>query len=94
MQENIISSITESGLALLYYTAGNYSERKEMLCNALEQFNENPFPVVRCGYLLVNKKIIRKEPNQEFEIVEAKKYFEDVINLIDKKDQLADKDFQ
>ena len=65
-----------------------------MLCSALEKFNENSFALVQCGYLLVNKKIVRKEPKQEFDIVEAKKNFGDVINLIDKKDQFADKDFQ
>ena len=65
-----------------------------MLCIALEKFNENSFALVQCGYLLVNKKIVRKEPKQEFDIVEAKKNFGDVINLIDKKDQFANKDFQ
>ena len=59
-----------------------------MLYSALEKFNENSFALVQCGYLLVNKKIIRKEPKQEFEIVEAEKNFGDVINLIDKKDNL------
>lgn len=58
-----------------------------MLCSALEKFNENSFALVQCGYLLVNKKIVRKEPKQEFDIVEAKKNFRNVINLIDKKDQ-------
>ncbi|HEX5187578.1 MAG TPA: hypothetical protein VFV86_11875 [Nitrososphaeraceae archaeon] len=48
-----------------------------MLCGALEKFNENSFALVQCGYLLVNKKIIRKEPKQEFDIVEAKKNFGD-----------------
>ena len=93
MEKNIITSITESGLALLYCIAGNYSEHKEMLCTALEIFNKNSFALVRCGYLLVSKKIVRKEPKQKFDIVEAK-YFGDEIDLIDKKDQYADKDFQ
>ena len=57
-----------------------------MFCTALEKFNQYSFPLIRCGYLLVNRKIIRKEPKQEFDIVEAKKYFGDVIDLIDKKD--------
>ena len=48
-----------------------------MLRSALEKFNENSFAIVQCGYLLVNKKIIRKEPKQEFDIVEAKKNFGD-----------------
>ncbi|WP_458721380.1 hypothetical protein [Candidatus Nitrosocosmicus sp. R] len=64
-----------------------------MLCSALEKFNENSFALVQCGYSLVNKKIVRKEPKQEFDIVEAKN-FGDVIHPIDKKDQSADKDFQ
>jgi len=38
-----------------------------MLSRALEKFNENSFALVQCGYLLVNKKIIRKEPKQEFD---------------------------
>ena len=59
-----------------------------MLCRALEILNENSFALVQCGYLLVNRKIIRKEPKQEFDIVEAKKNFGVLINLIDKKDQL------
>jgi len=57
-----------------------------MLCTALAIFNENSFALVQCGYLLVNKKIVSKEPKQEFDIVEANKHFGDVINLIDKKD--------
>ena len=56
-----------------------------MFCTALEKFNQNSFPLIRCGYLLVNRKIIRKERKQEFDIVEAKKYFGDVIDLIDKE---------
>ncbi len=48
-----------------------------MLCTALEKFNEIPFALVRCGYSLVNKKIVRKEPRQEFDIVEVKKNFGD-----------------
>ena len=64
-------------MALLYYIAGNYVEHKEMLCSALEKFNVNSYALVQCGYLLVNKKIIRKEPKQEFDIVEAKKNFGD-----------------
>ena len=71
---------------LLFYSAGNYVKHKEMLCRALEILNENSFALVQCGYLLVNKKIVRKEPKQEFDIVEANKHFGDVINLIDKKD--------
>ena len=59
-----MGSIIESGLSLLYYIAGNYVEHKEMLCNALEKFNENSFALVQCGYLLVNKKTVRKEPNK------------------------------
>ena len=71
---------------LLFYSAGNYVKHKEMFCSASEKFNENSFALAQCGYILVNKKIIRKEPKQEFDIVEAKKNFGDVINLIDKKD--------
>jgi hypothetical protein len=32
-----------------------------MLCSALQKFNENSFALVQCGYLLVNKKIVKKE---------------------------------
>jgi len=39
----MIGSIAESGLASLYYIAGNYVEHKGMLCGALEKFNENSF---------------------------------------------------
>ena len=77
MQKNIIGSVIKSGLALLYYIAGNYVKHKEMLSRALEKFNENSFALVQCGYLLVNKKIVRKEPKQEFDIGEAKKNFGD-----------------
>jgi hypothetical protein len=56
-----------------------------MFCTALEKFNQYSFPLIRCGYLLVNRKIIRKERKQEFDIGEAKKYFGDVIDLIDKE---------
>ena len=52
---------------LLFYSAGNYVKHKEMFCSASEKFNENSFALVQCGYLLVNKKIIRKEPKQEFD---------------------------
>ena len=48
-----------------------------MLCSALEKFNVNSFALVQCGYSLVNKKIVRKEPKQEFDIVEVKKNFGD-----------------
>jgi hypothetical protein len=37
MQKNIIGSVIKSGLALLYYIAGNYVEHKEILCGALEK---------------------------------------------------------
>ena len=64
------------------------SNIKKCYVGALEKLNENSFALVQCGYLLVNKKIVRKEPKQELDIVEANKHFGDVINLIDKKDQL------
>ena len=64
MQKNIISSITESGLALLYYIAGNYVEHKEMLFGPLEKFNENSFALVQCGYLLVKERLSDKNQNK------------------------------
>ena len=73
MQETLQAPL--SNQVQCYYTILPV-EHKEMLCRA-EKFNENSFSLVQCGYLLVNKKIVKKEPKQEFDIVETKKNFGD-----------------
>lgn len=87
---SIIKSIADSGLARLYFIAGDIYKHNKKLEDAIDNFPDNSFALVQKGHILLNPKYQKeldstKTTNNNRDYGGTNKIFSHVMKLIDEQ---------